>query len=146
MILNFFFNFSKKMGRSGDGKRNILWGWPHSKNRVLLKTRIADCERDGKDKSTRFLRGSWFAVFPEKISKKAKRLCETDIKKKDSFEARSSIFMINIPVIVTVEHSPPKTNRKNHAGYSRSSGGEKQIPPRCKRSHLVVFHARSRWW
>ena len=24
----FFFYFSKKMGWSGDGKRNILWGWP----------------------------------------------------------------------------------------------------------------------
>ena len=24
----FFFYFSKKMGRSGDGKRNILLGWP----------------------------------------------------------------------------------------------------------------------
>ena len=24
----FFFNFSKKMGRSGDGKQNILLGWP----------------------------------------------------------------------------------------------------------------------
>ena len=23
-----FFYFSKKMGRSGDGKRNILLGWP----------------------------------------------------------------------------------------------------------------------
>ena len=21
--------FQKKMGRSGDGKRNILWGWPN---------------------------------------------------------------------------------------------------------------------
>ena len=26
----FFLYFSKKMGRSGDGKRNILWGWPKS--------------------------------------------------------------------------------------------------------------------
>ena len=25
----FFFYFSKKMGRSGDGKRNILLGWPY---------------------------------------------------------------------------------------------------------------------
>ena len=25
----FFFYFSKKMGRSGDGERNILWGWPN---------------------------------------------------------------------------------------------------------------------
>ena len=24
-----FFYFSKKTGRSGDGKRNILWGWPN---------------------------------------------------------------------------------------------------------------------
>ena len=24
----FFFDFSIKMGRSGDGKRNILLGWP----------------------------------------------------------------------------------------------------------------------
>ena len=29
MILEFFFYFSKTMGRSGDGKRNILWGWPY---------------------------------------------------------------------------------------------------------------------
>ena len=37
MILNFFFFFdvSKEMGRSGNGKRNILWGWPY----VLLKKR-----------------------------------------------------------------------------------------------------------
>ena len=27
----FFFYFSKKMGRSGDGKRKILWGWPYKK-------------------------------------------------------------------------------------------------------------------
>ena len=27
-FLVFFFYFSKKMGRSGDGKRNILLGWP----------------------------------------------------------------------------------------------------------------------
>ena len=27
----FFFYFSKKMGRSGDGKRNSLWGWPYKK-------------------------------------------------------------------------------------------------------------------
>ena len=32
----FFFDFSKKMGRLGDGKRNILWGcilwgWPYKK-------------------------------------------------------------------------------------------------------------------
>ncbi len=26
----FFFYFSVKMGRSGDGKRNILLGWPYS--------------------------------------------------------------------------------------------------------------------
>ena len=25
----FFFDFSKKMGRSGDGERNILLGWPN---------------------------------------------------------------------------------------------------------------------
>ena len=25
----FFFYFSKKMGRSGDGERNILLGWPN---------------------------------------------------------------------------------------------------------------------
>ena len=25
----FFFYFSKKMGRSGEGKRNILLGWPN---------------------------------------------------------------------------------------------------------------------
>ena len=25
------FYFSKKLGRSGDGKRNILWGWPFKK-------------------------------------------------------------------------------------------------------------------
>ena len=32
----FFFYSSKKIGRSGDGKRNILWGWPYGKisNRV----------------------------------------------------------------------------------------------------------------
>ena len=27
----FFFHFLKKLGRSGDGKRNILWGWPKQK-------------------------------------------------------------------------------------------------------------------
>ena len=27
--LNFFFTFRKKMSRSGDGKRNILLGWPY---------------------------------------------------------------------------------------------------------------------
>ena len=26
----FFFHFSKKMGWSGDGKRNILWGWTNA--------------------------------------------------------------------------------------------------------------------
>ena len=25
----FFFLLSQKMGRAGDGKRNILWGWPY---------------------------------------------------------------------------------------------------------------------
>ena len=25
----FFFTFPKKMGRSDNGKRNILWGWPN---------------------------------------------------------------------------------------------------------------------
>ena len=35
---DFFFYFSKRMGRSGDGKRNILWGWP-KKNPVELKHR-----------------------------------------------------------------------------------------------------------
>ena len=29
VILIFFFTFPKKMGRSDDGKRNILWGWPY---------------------------------------------------------------------------------------------------------------------
>ena len=28
VTLNFFFYFSKKMGWPGDGKQNILWGWP----------------------------------------------------------------------------------------------------------------------
>ena len=28
MAFFFFFHFSKKMGLSGDGKRNILLGWP----------------------------------------------------------------------------------------------------------------------
>ena len=26
----FFLLFQKKMGRSSDGKRNILWGWPYA--------------------------------------------------------------------------------------------------------------------
>ena len=36
----FFFYFSKKMGRSGDGKRNILFGWPlmlPKKRKKMLK-------------------------------------------------------------------------------------------------------------
>ena len=37
----FFFYFSNKMGRSGDGKRNILLGWPYGsgKRRVHWKTK-----------------------------------------------------------------------------------------------------------
>ena len=31
VILDFFLYFSKEMGRSGDGKRNILWEWPYKK-------------------------------------------------------------------------------------------------------------------
>ena len=27
-FLFYFLLFQKKMGRSGDGRRNILWGWP----------------------------------------------------------------------------------------------------------------------
>ena len=34
-FLLFFFYFSIKMGRSGDGKRNILWGWPEQGARKL---------------------------------------------------------------------------------------------------------------
>ena len=29
VFLNFVFYFFKKLGRSGDGKRNILCGWPY---------------------------------------------------------------------------------------------------------------------
>ena len=29
LVFFFFFYFSKKMGRSGDGERNILLGWPN---------------------------------------------------------------------------------------------------------------------
>ena len=25
-----FFNVLKKLGRSGDGKQSILWGWPYA--------------------------------------------------------------------------------------------------------------------
>ena len=31
----FLFYFSKKMGRSGDGKRNILLGWPYFRSGFL---------------------------------------------------------------------------------------------------------------
>ena len=109
----------------------------NSKNRVLLKTRIADYKRDDKDKITRFseVRGSQYCPNNSllKASSTAKQRCETELKK-DSFEARSSIVKINI---VTVKYPPPKATTKNHAGDNRSSGGEKQIPARCKRSHLL---------
>ena len=109
----------------------------NSKNRVLLKTRIADYKRDDKDKITRFseVRGSQWCPNNSllKASSTAKQRCETELKK-DSFEARSSIVKINI---VTVKYPPPKATTKNHAGDNRSSGGEKQIPARCKRSHLL---------
>ena len=36
--LDFFFNFSKKMGRSGDGKRNILLGWPNKETKDFFST------------------------------------------------------------------------------------------------------------
>ena len=81
----------------------------NSKNRVLLKTRIADYKRDDKDKITRFseVRGSQYCPNNSllKASSTAKQRCETELKK-DSFEARSSIVKINI---VTVEYPPPKT-------------------------------------
>ena len=80
----------------------------NSKNRVLLKTRIADCKRDDKDKITRFseVRGSQWCPNNSllKASSTAKQRCETELKK-DSFEARSSIVMVNI---VTVEKQTKK--------------------------------------
>ena len=33
-----FFYFSKTMGRSGDGKRNILLGWPNKKAKDFFST------------------------------------------------------------------------------------------------------------
>ena len=39
----FFFYFSKKMGRSGDGKRNILLGWP---NPFILSSMSSNCVRE----------------------------------------------------------------------------------------------------
>ena len=33
----FFFNFSKKMGRSGDGKQSIKLGWPYWKLALTLE-------------------------------------------------------------------------------------------------------------
>ena len=36
-IYLFIFYFSKKMGRSGDGKRNILLGWPNDKKTISLQ-------------------------------------------------------------------------------------------------------------
>ena len=36
--------------------------------------------------------------------------------------------------------APPKTDKKNHAEDSGSSGREKQIPAGCKRSHPLSYH------
>ena len=40
ILIFFFFYFSKNMGRSGDGKRNILWGWPNKANSHTSKVEI----------------------------------------------------------------------------------------------------------
>ena len=47
----FFFYFSKQMGRSGDGKRNILWGWPNDQWKLS--------RRVGLDLPKRCLRFAW---------------------------------------------------------------------------------------
>ena len=37
---DFFYTFPKKMGRSGDGKRNILWGWPKNMGTITYEQDI----------------------------------------------------------------------------------------------------------
>ena len=70
MILEFFFYFSK-MGRSGDGKRNILWGWPNGRS-MLLGLGYSPCFRvctwsyEAHGTLT-FLAGDFPRIFPALI-------------------------------------------------------------------------------
>ena len=45
----FFFYFSKKMSRSGDGKRNILLGWPNERTSFVTKYTNISLEKSGPD-------------------------------------------------------------------------------------------------
>ena len=106
-----------------------------------MKTRIADCKRDDtKGRGRAIFRGSRFAVLPEKIvgklSSKAKRLCETEIKK-DSFDARSSIVKINV---VTVEYPAIRAGSEEGRLFSQA-----KYPPSQKKTKKIMQGKPKKW-
>ena len=67
MILNFFIIFTfpkKRVGRAGDGKRNILWGWPNEEKKAYLESVIL---KDTLEKLsfTICYAGKWIKAMPE---------------------------------------------------------------------------------
>ena len=101
-----------------------------------------------KDKITRFFEAFGSRYCPKKsllkTSSKAKRVCASEIKSLNKY-CDSRI-------------SPSRNPKKSCRGFGRSSGPEKQIPARCRRSHLPSLFLWSvpkpncrvprsrRWW